>query len=121
MVQTLRENQKRGRGRPPSGWIEDAMRATGWSRRAVQLSAERGEKIGSENLALMRGSVLDKGSYLDSIKNLSRDEQRAKILYDLEHGLPKRPKSNLTPLQKAWLDADEDERESFLGWITTID
>lgn len=95
------------------------MRATGMSRRTVLLDVERYYKIGEETLALVRGSVLDKGSYLDSIKNLSRDEQRAKIQYDLEHGLPKRAKSNLTPLQKAWLDADEDERVDFLRWIGT--
>lgn len=117
MVQTLRENQKRGR--PKSGWIEDSMRATGMSRRAVQLYAEIGEKVAHDVMDQIKRTSLDKLTYLKNLKDLSHEDQRAKIQYDLKHGIPKRPKSNLTPLQKAWLDADEDERVDFLRWIGT--
>jgi hypothetical protein len=115
MVQTLRENQKRGR--PKSGWIEDSMQATGMSRRAVQLYAEIGEKVAHDVIAQIRRTSLDKLTYLKTLKDLSHADQRAKVEYDLLHGLPKRPRSNLTPLQKAWLDADEDERVDFLSWM----
>lgn len=115
-VQTLRENQNRGRGRPSDGFLDDMQQATGLSRRTIQLDLERGEKIPPDVLDMLRRTPLDRGTYLDELKNLSHDEQRSRVRHDLEHGRPRRAKSNLTPLQKAWLDACEDERADFLRW-----
>lgn len=116
-MQTLRENQNRGRGRPSDGFLDDMVRSTGRSRRSIQLDLERGEKIAPDVLAKLNRTPLDRGTYLDGIKNLPHDEQRARVEHDLEHGRPQRAKSNLTPLQKAWLDAGADERADFLSWI----
>lgn len=61
----------------------DTAAATGQSERAVQRDAERGEKVCDEALALIRGTRLDTGKYLDSIKNLSPEDQVAKVEADL--------------------------------------
>ena len=49
--------------------------ATGRSERAVQLDAERGEKVIPEVLTLLAETPLDTGTYLDRIKNLPPNEQ----------------------------------------------
>lgn len=61
----------------------DTAAATGQSERAVQRDAERGEKVSDEALALIKGTRLDTGRYLDSIKNLSPADQVAKVQADL--------------------------------------
>nr|WP_313519497.1 ParB N-terminal domain-containing protein [Brevundimonas diminuta] len=61
----------------------DTAAATGQSERAVQRDAERGEKVSDEALALIKGTRLDTGRYLDSIKNLSAADQVAKVEADL--------------------------------------
>lgn len=61
----------------------DTAAATGQSERAVQRDAERGEKVSDEALALIKGTRLDTGRYLDSIKNLSPEDQVAKVQADL--------------------------------------
>lgn len=49
--------------------------AIGRSERAVQLDAERGEKVIPEVLDMIRGTKLDTGTYLDKIKKLPPNEQ----------------------------------------------
>lgn len=61
----------------------DTAAATGQSERAVQRDAERGEKVSDEALALIKGTRLDTGRYLDSIKNMSAEDQVAKVEADL--------------------------------------
>lgn len=61
----------------------DTAAATGQSERAVQRDAERGEKVSDEALALIKGTRLDTGRYLDSIKNLSAEDQVARVEADL--------------------------------------
>lgn len=61
----------------------DTAALTGQSERVVQRDAERGEKVTDEALTLIKGSRLDTGRYLDSIKNLSPDEQVEKVKADL--------------------------------------
>lgn len=56
---------------------------TGQSERAVRLDAERGEKVFDEAYELLRGTVLDTGTYLDKIKNLSPSEQVYAVKRDL--------------------------------------
>lgn len=61
----------------------DTAAATGQSERAVQRDAERGEKVSDEALAMIKGTRLDTGRYLDSIKNMSAEDQVAKVEADL--------------------------------------
>jgi vacuolar-type H+-ATPase subunit I/STV1 len=49
--------------------------ATGKDERTVRRDAERGEKICSEALTLVRGTELDTGTYLDKLKKLPVEEQ----------------------------------------------
>lgn len=62
----------------------DTAAATGQSERHVRRDAERGEKVCDAALAMIRGTRLDTGRYLDSIKNLSADEQMKRVMVDLE-------------------------------------
>lgn len=61
----------------------DQAEKTGQAKRTVQLDAERGEKVSDDALGMIRGTRLDTGKYLDSIKNLTPEEQVAKIEADL--------------------------------------
>ncbi|WP_374322861.1 ParB N-terminal domain-containing protein [Brevundimonas sp.] len=67
----------------PARFTADTAAATGQSERAVQRDAERGEKVSDDALSMIRGSRLDTGKYLDSIKNLTSEEQVAKVKADL--------------------------------------
>ncbi|WP_313573568.1 ParB N-terminal domain-containing protein [Brevundimonas sp.] len=72
-----------GDKQPAPRFTADTAAATGQSERAVQRDAERGEKVSDEALALIKGTRLDTGRYLDSIKNLSAEDQVAKVEADL--------------------------------------
>ena len=72
-----------GDKQPAPRFTADTAAATGQSERAIQRDAERGEKVSDEALALIKGSRLDTGRYLDSIKNLSAEDQVAKVEADL--------------------------------------
>lgn len=67
----------------PERFTADTAAATGQSERVVQRDAERGDKVSDEAIALIKGTKLDTGKYLDSIKNLSSGEQVAKVEADL--------------------------------------
>lgn len=64
-------------------FAEDQAAATGQAKRTVQLDAERGEKVSDDALGMIKGTRLDTGRYLDSIKNLTPEEQVAKVEADL--------------------------------------
>lgn len=57
--------------------------AIGRSERAVQLDAERGEKVIPEVLDMIRGTKLDTGVYLDKLKKLPPNEQMTAAKRDL--------------------------------------
>lgn len=107
---------RKKRGRPRSGWLDDLVAQTGRSRRSLQLAAERAEKIAPDVLNLVKHTNLDTGAYLDRLKVLGHEEQRAKVTHDLQHGEDKAPR-RLTALESAWLNAGDDERAAFLRWI----
>lgn len=48
---------------------------TGQSERTVRLDAERGEKVIDAAIDVIRGTILDTGTYLDKLKKLSPSEQ----------------------------------------------
>ena len=64
-------------------FVEATADATGASERVVRRDAERGEKVDDAALALVRGTGLDNGKYLDKLKSLPRDEQVAAVKSDL--------------------------------------
>jgi ParB/RepB/Spo0J family partition protein len=57
----------------------DTAIATGKDRRTIERDAERGEKVCAEAIELVRGTDLDKGSYLDKLKKLEPAEQVATV------------------------------------------
>lgn len=75
----------------------DTAAKTGQSERVVQRDAERGEKVSDAALAMIRGTRLDTGRYLDSIKNLSEGDQAERVAADLE-APPAPPPEPLAPL-----------------------
>lgn len=79
----------------------DTAASTGQSERVVQRDAERGSKVCDEALALIRGTRLDTGRYLDEIKNLAPDAQAARVKADLAAPAPQKPVPvELTPADK---------------------
>lgn len=91
----------------------DTATKTGQSERAVQRDAERGEKVADEALALIKGSRLDTGRYLDSIKNLTPQEQVQKVQADLAPSPAPERKQDVPPA----LPADPERRK--LAKLTT--
>ncbi|WP_420478254.1 ParB N-terminal domain-containing protein [Brevundimonas sp. FT23028] len=91
----------------------DTASKTGQSERVVQRDAERGEKVADEALALIKGSRLDTGRYLDSIKNLTPQEQVQKVQADLAPSPAPEGKQDVPPA----LPADPERRK--LAKLTT--
>jgi ParB family chromosome partitioning protein len=63
----------------------DTAAKTGISERAVRRHAERGSKIDDEAMALIQGTHLDKGSYLDKLKGMAPERQLETAKQDLEN------------------------------------
>jgi ParB/RepB/Spo0J family partition protein len=110
----------------------ETANAIGKSERTVQRDAERGEKISDRALALVRGSRLDTGEYLDKLKKLPHDEQVAKVQRDRTQPVQARkpvkiaddPLSDMesqerqvAALMAAWNRASPDARQEFLQRI----
>ena len=53
--------------------------ATGVSKRAVQLATSRAKAIPEDVRAQIKGTKLDTGTYLDSLKGMEPDEQRGAV------------------------------------------
>ncbi len=74
-------------GRPSEGqaeFDEDTAKATSQSVRVVRRDKARGEAIPADVLGKIQGTELDKGTYLDKLRKLPRDQQRAKVERNLE-------------------------------------
>lgn len=65
------------------GFAADTAAATGLSVRSVQRGTEHGKRISEDVMALLRGTRLDTGSYLDSIKRLPAAAQFSRVESDL--------------------------------------
>ena len=66
-----------------ASFAADTAAKTGQTDRAIRMHAERGEKVLPEVLDLIRGTVLDTGTYLDRIKRLPGSEQYVVAKRDL--------------------------------------
>lgn len=84
--------------------------ATGRSSRAVRQDAERGEKIAPDVIQLVHGTKLDKGTYLDRLKNVDRAEQEAVVRRDLVA-----PRVPISPAP-----APRNEFESEQAWLAKV-
>lgn len=95
----------------------DTAARTGQSERVIQRDAERGEKVGAEALSLVRGTKLDKGAYLDSIKNLPAEDQVAKVAADLS--APKAPQISAGDATDPPVTPEEAKERRALTKLTT--
>jgi hypothetical protein len=70
---------------PAERFTAATAKTLGRSERAVQLDAERGEKIAPDVLDRVAGTHLDKNRYLDELKGLPHKEQRERVGADLNN------------------------------------
>tara|TARA_R100001369_G_scaffold68341_1_gene95945 strand:- start:331 stop:1230 length:900 start_codon:yes stop_codon:yes gene_type:complete len=82
--------------------------ATGQSERDVQRSASRGESITPAVLAMVRGTKLDTGVYLDKLKAVAPEEQVARVDRDLREA--NKPKQSSQTSSSSKIDADVKSR-----------
>lgn len=86
----------------------DTAAKTGQTDRAIRMHAERGEKVLPEVLDLIRGTVLDTGTYLDRIKRLPGNEQYKAAKRDLANERGRRvAKRTIVRVADAPLDHEE--------------
>lgn len=82
---------------PKPDFTEDTAAKTGKARRTIQLDTERGEKIALDVLDKIKGTPLDKGKTLDTLKRMQPEEQR-KFVDDP----PKQTVSTLSKTDPSW-------------------
>lgn len=97
------------KGEPAERFTEATAKVVGISERAVQRDAERGEKVAPDVLEKVRGTRLDTGTYLDTLKKLPEAEQRVRVEKAL--AAPK-------PTKKAPAALDDAETEE--QWLSAI-
>lgn len=107
------DTQERGEA---ERFTANTAKATGQSERAVQRDAERGNKIAPDVLAMLKGTPLDTGTYLDKLKRIRPAEQMHAAKRDLaaerqkaKSGIHRRVRSAPAPL------SDEDAKEKWIA------
>lgn len=117
--------------------------ATGRDERSVQRDAERGEKVYSGAFALIKGTPLDTGAFLDKLKKLPPSEQMVVVKRELawlkqqdrdrKAGIARRVvkvadeplndeearEKQVAALMAAWNKASKEAREEFMARIDT--
>ncbi len=98
------------------GFAASTAAATGMSKAAINLALSRTKAIPADVRDQIKGTKLDTGTYLDWLKGMDPDDQRAQVKTDLAEGVkPKIPKKATAP------DVDA-EQEAFKrlwgGWST---
>lgn len=134
-----------GKGRAKSHQVEDSNPAprftadtatrTGKSEAAIQRDASRGRNIEPAALAMVKGTSLDTGKYLDKLAKVKRENQVAKAQRDLDAKRKPKPQKKAAPhapdpdddysvrekhvtaLMNAWNKAGKEAREQFLERI----
>lgn len=107
----------------------DTAAKTGQSERKVQLDAERGAKVCNSALALVKGTRLDTGAYLDKLKSIPPAAQVRRVQTDLAAPKPVRAQApvddtdvierQVAALMGAWNKAGREAREAFLDMINS--
>lgn len=100
---------KHGRASENFSFASETAKTTGQSERIVQLHAERGEKVLPEVIAMIRGTKLDTGAYLDKLKKLPGSEQFRAAERDLSFAKSQERKENKAA-NKSKIDADVKSR-----------
>ncbi len=117
--------EKQSVGHPDEGqgeFDEDTAKATGKSKSTVRRDKARGEAIPADVLALIRGTDLDKGTYLDKLKKLSRDEQRERVDRDLAKIERRKTDAHLKEEEaRRKEDAKEERRRDFADMGELLD
>ena len=116
-----------------SSFADDQASKTGESARTVRLNAERGAKISEQALALVKGTKLDTGSYLDKLKTVPQHEQADRVKIDLAAKERKpvppsdKPRNDFeitnkqhAALVRAWEAARPEARQRFLDEIGAV-
>ncbi len=71
-----------------ASFASETARLIGKDERTIRRDAERGEKVSTEALDIVRGTRLDTGIYLDRLKRLPANEQAESARRDLAHPVP---------------------------------
>jgi hypothetical protein len=116
------------------GFASDTAAATGVSKSTVNRATSRAKAIPGDIRAIIKGTKLDTGVYLDSLKGMEPEEQRAKVTADLAE--PKKPapvvtadpaeeslerlKRLSTALDDALKAATPEARSQFYAWHAEI-
>ena len=117
-----------------SSFADDQSAKTGEAARTVRQNAERGEKVTPAALAMVKGTKLDTGDYLDKLKKIKPENQCAKVQQDLDALRKPKPKSaaphapdpqddysvrerQVFALMNAWNKAGKEAREHFIERI----
>jgi hypothetical protein len=90
-----------------TSFATETAKAIGKDERTVRRDAERGEKVIPEVMAMIAGTKLDTGTYLDRIKNLRPNEQVTAAKRDLiqsRKGKSREKKSSVLPDENAQVD-----------------
>jgi ParB family chromosome partitioning protein len=119
-----------------ASFSEDQAAKTGASKRTVQVNAERGEKVTQAALAMVRGTELDTGVFLDKLKKIKPDNQVEyvdKALREARQTKRKpvppsdKPRNDFEIINKhhaalvrAWESARPEARERFLEEIGAV-
>jgi ParB family transcriptional regulator, chromosome partitioning protein len=109
-------------------FAHDQSEKTGSSARAVRRDAERGNKVSPAALAMVRGTKLDTGVYLDTLKSIPVEKQTDAVRRDLANPKPFRVadepdtdeaavERQIAALMAAWNRAGPDARAEFLERI----
>ncbi len=71
-----------GNKSPPKqkkGFATDTAKKTGVSKRAINLATSRAKAIPEDVFAMIKGTKLDTGTYLDWLKGMDPDDQRGAV------------------------------------------
>ena len=128
---TLPTHDATGRKKTPQqtkGFAADTAEKTGMSKRSINLSLSRANAIPRDVLDQITRTHLDKGVYLDILKKMSPDDQRAKVRADL--ATPKNSKivepqikqfenlkRTLLAHDRCWANAGVDAISMFEAWL----
>ena len=117
-----------------TSFADDQADKTGETARNVRRNAERGEKVTTAALAMVKGTKLDTGEFLDRLKKIKPENQTAYVQREMEKlRKPKKPKvaahapdpeddysvreKQVSEMMKAWNRGGKEAREEFLERI----